>query len=80
LKQRLKTVELIIDRVDWEPPASPYTASSMVALQIEGYQMELRAQAKAAGGRWNPEKQLWLVKYGNIAGTSLEKHIQVDAT
>jgi len=78
LKQRLKTIELIVERVDWEPPASPYTASSLVSLHIEGYELELRAQAKEAGGRWNPEKQLWFVKYGKIAGTSLEKHIQVD--
>jgi len=38
----------------------------------------LRAQAKAAGARWNPEKQLWFVQYGKIVGTQLEKHIQVD--
>jgi len=78
LKQRLKTVELIVERVDWEPPASPYTASSLVTLKIEGYETELRAKAKAAGAKWNPEKQLWYVKYGSIAGTTLEKHIQVD--
>lgn len=39
----------------------------------------MRLKAKAAGGRSNPEKQLWFVKYGKIAGTSLEKHIYVDA-
>lgn len=31
--------------------------------------------AKAAGGT---EKQLWYVRYGNILGTLLEKHIHVD--
>jgi hypothetical protein len=41
--------------------------------------MQARLQAKAAGGRWNPEKQLWFVKYAKIAGTSLEKHLYVDA-
>jgi hypothetical protein len=38
----------------------------------------MRQQAKAAGGRWDPRKRLWFVKYGRIAGTQLEKHIQVD--
>ncbi len=34
--------------------------------------------AKAAGGRWNPEQRLWFVKYGKIAGTVLENYIYVD--
>ena len=37
----------------------------------------LMESAKAAKGRWNPEKQLWFVKYGKIAATALEKHIPV---
>jgi len=35
---------------------------------------------KSAGGKWNPEKQHWFVKYGKIAGTPLEKHIHIDAS
>ena len=42
--------------------------------------MPARVQAKAAGGRWDPELRLWKVKYGRIAGTELEKHIYVDAS
>jgi hypothetical protein len=78
LKQRLKTVELVVERTDWTPPPTKYSAESLVPLRIEGYEKDLQAKAKAAGGRWNPEKQLWFVKYGKIVGTSLEKHIQVD--
>ena len=40
--------------------------------------IDSKAGAKGAGGRWNPEKQLWFVQYGKIVGTQLEKHIQVD--
>ncbi len=58
----------------------PNPIHTLVPLRIEGYEMGLRKQAKAAGGRWNPEKQLWFVRYGNIVGTPLEKHIYVDAT
>jgi hypothetical protein len=42
--------------------------------------MAARNKAKAAGGRWNPDKQLWFVKYGNIVGTALVKYIDVDAS
>ena len=48
-------------------------------LRIKVDDMSAQSQAKAAGGRWNPEKMLWFVKYGKIAGTPLEKHIYVDA-
>jgi hypothetical protein len=78
LRQRLKTVELILERAEWTPPPPKFTADCLVPLRIEGYETELRAKAKAAGGRWNPEKQLWYVRYGKISGTVLEKHIHID--
>ena len=77
LRQRLKTVELIVERSEWTPPPPRYTADTLVPLRIEVADMPMRFQAKAAGGRWNPEKRLWFVKYGKIAGTPLEKHIQM---
>lgn len=77
-RQRLKTIELIVERTDWSPPPPRYAADTLVPLRIEVTDMPLRLQAKTAGGRSNPEKKLWFVKYGNIAGTPLEKHIQVD--
>lgn len=40
-------------------------------------EMNLREKLKAAGGRWDPEEKLWLVKYGSIAGGPLENHIHI---
>lgn len=40
--------------------------------------VEAAGRLKAEGGRWNPEKQLWYVRYGKISGTTLEKHIHID--
>jgi hypothetical protein len=74
-RQRLKTVELIIERTDWEPPPDKFTAYSIVAVKIAGYETDLRKQIKDVGGKWSPEKQLWHVRYGSIVGTALEKHI-----
>lgn len=77
-RQRYKTVELIIDKSDWSPPPPKFDPSRLVPLRIEGYELEIRARAKAAGAKWNPEKQLWFIRYGNIVGTSLENHLQID--
>lgn len=78
-RQRLKTVELIIERTDWEPPPEKLSADTIVALRIEGYETELRKKVKTVGGKWSPEKRLWYVRYGDVAGTVLEKHLYVDA-
>jgi hypothetical protein len=79
LRQRLKTVELIVERINWEPPPQRFALDELVPLHIEAYDMQKRSQAKEAGGRWDREKRLWFVRYGNIVGTQLEKHIHVDA-
>ncbi|MDD2899758.1 MAG: hypothetical protein PHI31_13720 [Desulfuromonadaceae bacterium] len=78
LKQRIKTVELVVERTDWAPPPPKFSADTLVPLRIEGFEKDVQAKAKAVGGRWNPEKQLWFVQYGKIVGTPLEKHIQID--
>lgn len=77
-RQRLKTVELIVEKEEWAPPPPRYTAEALVPLKINIADIRARQQAKTAGGRWNPEKQLWFVKYGSIEGTTLEKHILID--
>jgi hypothetical protein len=79
-RQRLKTVELIVERTEWAPPRPCYAADTLVPLRIDVADMPTRSQVKAAGGRWNPEKKLWFIKHGKIAGTPLEKHIYVDTT
>lgn len=78
-RQRLKTVELVVERKAWTPPAPRYPLDSLVPLRIEAADLRNRAMAKAAGGKWNPDAQFWFVRYGDIVGTSLEKHIHVDA-
>ena len=76
-RKRLKTVELIEETTDWNPLLR-YDAERLVPVRIAASEMSLRTKAKAAGGRWNPDKRLWFVKYGKIVGTMLEKYIQVD--
>lgn len=78
-QQRIKTVELIVERTEWEPPPKKFSVDTLIALKIEGYETDLRKLVKEAGGKWKPEQKLWYVRYGNIVGTALEKHIYVDA-
>lgn len=76
--KRLKTVELIEETTEWTPPPQRYASDALVPLRIAASNMPLRAKVKAAGGKWMPDEQLWLVRYGAIAGGPLENHIHID--
>jgi len=76
--QRFKTVELIIGQSDWTPPPVRFSNDTLIPLRIKANDLAARNKAKSVGARWNPEKQLWFVSYGNVVGTELEKHIDVD--
>jgi len=77
--QRLKTVELVIEKTDWKPPLARLAPEAQVPFRVPASDLALRAIIKAAGGKWNPDERLWFVRYGNIEGTPLERHIPADA-
>jgi hypothetical protein len=76
---RLKTVELIVERKPWTGPAPRFSDTDLVPVYIGFSDTASREIAKAARGRWDPEQKLWLIRYGKIKGTDLEKHIISDA-
>ena len=76
---KMKTIELIIESSPWNPPVSRLADDDLVALRISYDDTASRDAAKTARGRWDPEKKLWIVKYGKVRGTILEKHIVLDA-
>jgi len=78
-RTRVKTVEIIVEKKAWTPPPRKFTDNMRVPVRIAYAESELKTIAKGAGGKWDPEKRLWLIPFGKIRGTTLEKHIIVDA-
>ena len=76
-RKQYKTVEIIVSEKDWTPPPAKFPESEIVALKIGAAEKKLQAEVKEFGGRWNPERKVWLVPYGCIHGTKLEKFITV---
>jgi hypothetical protein len=76
---RIKTVELIVEKTSWQPPARKFTDSDIVPVRIGFGEKDLITRAKAVNGRWDPEVKLWFIRYEKIKGTVLEKHIVLDA-
>jgi hypothetical protein len=78
-RTRIKTIELVVEKILWEPPARKFTDSDIVPVRIGFSEKNLITQAKAVKGRWDPEVKLWFIRYGKIRETALEKHIVLDA-
>lgn len=73
--KQYKTVEIIVSETEWTPPPARYPDGALVPLKIGIKETALQEQVRAVGGRWNKPHQVWLVPYGCIAGTKLEKLI-----
>ncbi len=74
---RLKTVEIIVEEKSCQPLA-PYRDDEMVKVIVAYTEKALRDRLKSAGGRWDPQEKLWLVRYGSIHGTEFEERILKD--
>jgi len=78
--KQLKTVEIVVSENNWTPPPAKYPDGALVSLKIGIKEIALQEQVRAVGGRWNKQEQVWLVPYGCIAGTKLEKLIVVETS
>jgi hypothetical protein len=74
---QLKTVEIVVEEKA-TGPAVRFRDDDLVKLIVAFTEKGLRDRLKAAGGRWDPQEKLWLVRYGAIHGTELEERILAD--
>ena len=58
-KKRLKTIELIVEEVDWDPIKTIQSVNEIVYVQVNLEEKELQKRIKAVGGKWNYKKKLW---------------------
>jgi len=79
-QKQYKTVEIIVSESEWTPPPAKYPDGALVPLKIGINEIALQNQVRAVGGQWNKQRQVWLVPYGCIAGTKLEKLIVVETS
>jgi hypothetical protein len=72
-KKRYKTVELIVDTVKWTPPPPPDT---IVFLKIRWDEKNIQEEVFKAGGKWDKQKKLWVLDYGNTKNLGLTARIR----
>jgi hypothetical protein len=74
-KKRFKTVELIVEESDWEPAGCQRAAESVVRVRIALPELEVRNQVKRAGGRWDPQRRVWELRYDRVVALGLADRI-----
>jgi len=77
-KRRYKTVELIIGEAAWEPPQAKIKNKSVVGVRVGFKEVELQRKVKQAGGRWNPKRRLWEIRYDRAVELGLKARIKSD--
>lgn len=73
-QKRLKTVELIVEEEPWTPLAAA-PADALVPIRLAWSEVTLRQQVKQGGGRWDPQRQIWEVRYTQAVALGLTERI-----
>jgi hypothetical protein len=74
-RRRYTTVEIIVDESDWDPMPSVTARRERVPVRIEVHEVKLRAKIKTAGGKWNPDKRVWLVPMEQVLQLGLSGRV-----
>ncbi len=74
-KRRIKTIELIIEETPWEPNPQKIPVNKIMHLRIKYGEIALGKQVRAAGGKWNREKQIWELPYQEVLKLGLSERI-----
>ena len=77
-RKRFKTVELIVAEHDWDPPAPGLADDAPVAVRVDFAELDLRQRVKQAGGKWNPDRKVWELRYADVVALTLEARIVDD--
>jgi len=75
MRRRYKTVELIVDEVEWFRRQERGMINKVVKLRILYEERELREAIKRSGGFWDRELRVWKLRYGEVLRLGLEARV-----
>lgn len=70
--KRLKTIELVIEESDWSPPIASET---IVGVQVAFREADLQQKVRQAGGKWNPARRVWELRYDRAITLGLKDRL-----
>lgn len=76
LKKRFKTIELIIEEVDWIPPLPQLQDDTDCFINIGHAEISLQQKVKAAKGTWVPRERAWKLPWREVRALGLESRLK----
>ncbi|HWQ36110.1 MAG TPA: hypothetical protein VNQ79_24955 [Blastocatellia bacterium] len=70
--KRFKTVELVVEECDWQPTIA---ADTIVGVQVALRETDIQYKVRQAGGRWNPARRVWEMRYDRVMALGLKDRI-----
>jgi hypothetical protein len=74
-KKRLKTVELVVEEMPWQPVAEEIPLAKIMRVWIPHDELELQKQVQAANGKWNPQQRVWELPYREVLELGLREFL-----
>ena len=74
-KRRIKTVELIVAEIPWQPALKRTPANKIMQIRVKYGEVELGKRVRAAGGIWNRANKVWELPYRRVLRLGLTERI-----
>lgn len=74
-KKRYKTIELIVEEIDWRPTPKRPRGDTIAEIKVNWGEAEIGKRVRQAGGKWNPQNKVWELPYDQVVKLELEKRI-----
>jgi hypothetical protein len=74
-KKRYKTIELIVEQIDWRPTPKRPRGDAIAEIKVNWGEAEIGKRVKQAGGKWNPQNKVWELRYDQVVKLGMEKRI-----
>ncbi len=74
-KEKMKTVEIIVEKNPWDGNGRRIPGNKIMRLRVAYNETKMRSLVKAAGGRWNREDKVWELPHKDVLALGLEDRI-----
>ena len=71
-RKRLKTIELVIEESDW---SQKIASETIVGVQVAFREADLQQKVRQAGGKWNPARRVWELRYDRAVALGLKDRL-----